>query len=132
MTQFKVLQKDSDTHEKFIDAKCYGNSVRFEDGFWCKRRKESRSTLNSYGGAASILRLDRRLYVFCSKFENRNSSNNAVIGYSGGSTWREIRTRATPGSAARSLVTFARAHGGDIWLEKSNLGGLKAVVRVPV
>lgn len=32
-------------------------------------------------------------------------------------------------SIARDI---ARAHGGDIWLEKSNLGGLKAVVRVPV
>jgi len=27
---------------------------------------------------------------------------------------------------------IARAHGGDIWLDKSQLGGLKAVVRVPV
>ena len=27
---------------------------------------------------------------------------------------------------------IARVHGGDIWLEESDLGGLKAVVRVPV
>jgi two-component system osmolarity sensor histidine kinase EnvZ len=27
---------------------------------------------------------------------------------------------------------IARVHGGDIWLEESELGGLKAVVRVPV
>jgi two-component system osmolarity sensor histidine kinase EnvZ len=27
---------------------------------------------------------------------------------------------------------IARSHGGDIWLETSELGGLKAIVRIPV
>ena len=44
-----------------------------------------------------------------------------------GPTGIAIRTRKP--AIARDI---ARSHGGDIWLEKSQMGGLKAIIRLPV
>ncbi len=38
---------------------------------------------------------------------------------------------AAPGSASSIARDIARSHGGDITLDNSPLGGLRAVIKVP-
>jgi signal transduction histidine kinase len=51
---------------------------------------------------------------------------------SSGSMSPAIRMRPGPGLGLSIARDIARAHGGDITLEDSPLGGLRAIVAIPV